>query len=186
MPSNSLRVARACCIWMLCVSMWGCDTRPRAPALSDAPVYNNRREGFRFLVPEGWVQSASAVLPDKALEGEVLLVQYRMRTSSRGASLDILCMNAEEFPDLHEYHGLPSQGVRDWKSAAAPEQLSVNGTEAQRFVYEGTLGKERMVKEVVSMRRGQRVYSFIGLFWSEDANAQEELRRAVDSVIWFQ
>ena len=169
---------------LLVLAMAGCESRPRAPALSDAPIYNNRQEGFRFLVPDGWTQSATAALPTGKLESEVLLVQYRMKTAQQGATLDVLVFDEDQPSDLKEYHQLPSQAVDDWTLTQPEEDLTVNGVKAQRLIYSGNLGEQRMIKEVVAFRRGQRVYSFIGLFWNNDAKAREQLRRAVDSIIW--
>lgn len=169
---------------LLLVACAGCESGPKAPALSNSPVYNNRQEGFRFLVPEDWLQSASAVLPREELEDEVLLVQYRMRTQRQGATLEVLCFDEKQPTDLQEYHSLPSQGVSKWTSTAPPESLTIDGVNADRFIYSGMLGNDPMTKEVVTFRRGQRVYSFVGLFWNDDPDAREQLRRAVGSVIW--
>ena len=166
------------------IALAGCHRAPSAPELRDAPVYQNNREGFRFLVPDNWTQVASGVLPRGELEGEVLLVKYRMRTEGKGALLEVLCFDEAKFSDLHEYHGEPSHGSADWKSIAAPETLDVNGVPAERFTYSTAMRGGEMLKEVVSFRREQRVYSFIGLFWASDNKAREQLRRAVGSTIW--
>jgi hypothetical protein len=171
---------------LTCGLLAGCDSRPKAPALTDSPVYQNEQEGFRFLVPDGWLQSAAATLPTGPLEGEVLLTQYRMRTAAQGASLEVLCFDEppDKPGDLHQYHAEPSHGITQWASVEEPESLEIGGTAAQRFVYSGKLANRDMIKEVVAFRRGQRVYSFIGLFWKSDENAREELRRAVASILW--
>jgi hypothetical protein len=169
----------ACLMWFS-----GCDSGPRAPALRDAPVYQNNREGFRFLVPDDWLQSASAELPEAGLEGEVILVQYKMRTPGKGAGVEILCFDENEPSDLHKYHAGPSHGVRRWRSIRPAETLTVNDAAAERFVYRAKVGDGEMEKDVVAFRRGRRVYSFIGLFWSSDDRAREQLSRAVNSTIW--
>ena len=163
----------------------GCGSgRPKAPALSDAPIYQNRREGFKFLVPDGWVQSASSVLPKGKLEGETLLVQYKIRSPEPGAYLEILCFDAPAGKDLHKYHAGESHGSRSWNSIADAEQIEVSGTKGDRFAYKATVSNKSMTKEVVVFRKGDRVYSFIGLFWSTDTKAQQQIRRAVTSTIW--
>ena len=159
-----------CLLWLS-----GCDAQPKAPSLRDSAVYQNNREGCRFLVPDGWLQSASSQFPEQELEGEVLLVQYKMRTPGMGASVEVLCFDEDQPSDLHQYHALPSHGTTQWKSVQPPEELDINGTPAQRFVYTARFGKQEMTKEVAAFRRGKRVYSFIGLFWLTDDNA----RRAV-------
>ncbi len=109
------------------LALVGCNRAPSAPELRDAPVYQNNREGFRFLVPDNWTQVASGVLPRGELEGEVLLVKYRMRTAGKGALLEVLCFDEAKYSDLHKYHGLPSHGSADWKSVDPPQTLDVNG-----------------------------------------------------------
>jgi hypothetical protein len=39
---------------------------------------------------------------------------------------------------------------------------------------------------VVCFRRHGRIYSFVGLFWSSDDKAREQIRRAIESTIWEQ
>src|SRR2546423_15656230 len=67
----------------------GCDSKPRAPALMDDPVYQNDREGFRFLVPDGWKQHARAEVPPGKSEKERLLVQYRRPAEGGEATLEV-------------------------------------------------------------------------------------------------
>ena len=176
-----------CSPWLLVSAVLiaaGCSRSPSAPALGDTPVYQNNREGFRFLVPENWTQVASGVLPRGELEGEVLLVKYRMRTAGKGALLEVLCFDAEKYPDLQKYHAEPSHGSKNWKLDEPPETMDINGTNAERLIFSTEVNKQAMVKEIVAYRREQRVYSFIGLFWASDIKAREQLRRAVDSIIW--
>ena len=181
--TNQLRVltVSGAILTMLLAS---CDSRPRAPALRDADVYQNNQEGFRFLVPDNWTQTANAILPNGSIEGEVLLVQYRMRTANQGASLEVLCFDENQPTDLQAYHAGPSHGSQVWQSAEPPQPIEVGGASAERWVYVAQVSKQKMTKEVVAFRRGPRVYSFIGLFWSTDNKAREQLRRAVGSILW--
>ena len=169
---------------VLAVLLAGCDSKPRAPVLRDSDVYQNNQEGFRFLVPDNWTQTASAVLPNGVIEGEVLLVQYRMRTAQQGASLEVLCFDEDQPTDLKTYHAGPSHGSQTWQSSEPPQPIEVGGAAAERWIYATQVSKQKMIKEVVAFRRGPRVYSFIGLFWSSDNKAREQLRRAVNSIMW--
>lgn len=162
----------------------GCESRPKAPALRDAPVFHSKQEGFRFLVPEGWKQHANGALPAGKLEGVVLFAQYRMPNSKQGAMLDLLCFSEGKYASPQEYHAGPSHGVREWKLVGSPDSLEVNGTRGDRFIFSATLGKQPMVKEAVVYQRNQRVYSFIGVFSESDNVAREELRRAMNSIVW--
>ena len=170
---------------VLTVATNGCGSgTPRAPALSNDPVYNNRREGFRFLVPDGWNQQASSVLPLGKLEGENLLVKYTIKSPEGGAYLEVICFDASVKRDLHRYHAGESHGLRRWDSKADPEEMKFEGKSGHRYIYQGQMNKRSMTKEVVVFRRGERVYSFIGLFWSDDTKGQQQIRRAVKSVKW--
>jgi hypothetical protein len=169
---------------LISLALVGCEVRPSAPSLTDAPVYQNNREGFRFLVPDNWTQRASAALPAGTLEGEVLLTQYSMKTAGAGAALEILCFESTQTDDLQAYHAGPSHGSQQWESLAPAESLDVNGTKAERFAYQARISDKDMIKEVVCFQRGSRVYNFIGLFWATDDKAREQMRRAVGSVIW--
>jgi hypothetical protein len=171
---------------LVATMMLGCDATPRAPALFDAPVFLDRQEGFRFLVPEGWTQSARANLPPGRLEGESFLVRYRMKTPEMGSTLQIICFDDSGGTDLAEYHTGPSFRVRRWEAAEPVESIDVNGKQAERFVHRAVIDGREMTKETVSFRKGDRVYSFVGLFFSSDDKAREQIRSAVGSVIWEQ
>ena len=162
----------------------GCDASPRAPALRNAPVYQNNREGFRFLVPDNWIQTASAALPSGTLEGEIVLVQYKMKTAQMGAAMEVLCFEESYQDDIAGYHQQPSHGRQNWRAIAPPESAEMKGADAQRFVYESAGDGQPMLKEAVVVQRNGRIYSFIGLFWKNDVKAREQLRRAVNSTVW--
>jgi hypothetical protein len=51
-------------------------------------------------------------------------------------------------------------------------------------VYSASVGGRQMTKEVVCFRRQGRLYSFAGLFWSTDDKGRQQIRRAVESIIW--
>jgi len=164
----------------------GCDSRPSAPLLRTSPVYRSPHEGFRFLVPEGWIQQASSILPPGELEGETFLVRYRLRTPEQGAMLQVVCCDQSLTDDLREHHAGPSYRVERWKAAAEDqgETIRINEVPAERYTYTATVNGRSMSKEVVCFQRNQRIYSFVGLFWSSDDKAREQIRRAVESTIW--
>jgi hypothetical protein len=169
---------------LLIATVIGCDSGPRAPALMDTPVFQDKQEGFRFLVPEGWTQNARANLPPGELEGESFLVRYRMKTPEMGSTLQIICFEDSGESDLSKHHAGPSFRVRNWTAVAPGESMEVNGKPAERLTYEAVIDGRKMTKEVVCFRKGNRVYSFVGLFFSSDDKAREQIRRAVGSVIW--
>jgi hypothetical protein len=162
----------------------GCTPQPAAPLLSDAPVYRSAAEGFRFLVPEGWTQTASSVLPPGKLTSEVFLARYKVRSAELGATLYIICMSDNKSLDLEQHHTEPSFRIAHWDVAQPRRTLSINKVTADRMIYKAVDGKREMTKHVTCFRRNDRVYSFVGLYWSDDEQAPQQIERAVESVIW--
>jgi hypothetical protein len=162
----------------------GCHHGPRAPALDDSPVYQNDQAGFRFLVPEGWSQSARSELPPGKLDKERLLVQYRRTASSKEATFEVSAADLGPSADLADYLAAPALGVKDWKLKPPPEDLEVSGVRGTRYNFAGRMGKEDVTREVVAFRRGERLYFFTTVFASKDTTAQEQARRAVSRLLW--
>src|SRR4051812_43417722 len=50
---TEVRGSRFAFILLASLLLGGCDGRPRAPALQSGPLYQNEREGVRFLAAEG-------------------------------------------------------------------------------------------------------------------------------------
>ena len=184
-PEITLTMRYACLLVLIAVT-FGCDSEPRAPALLDTPVFQDRQEGFRFLVPDGWTQNARANLPPGQLEGESFLVRYRMKTPEMGATLQIICFDDSGQTDLAEHYAGPAFRVRRWNAEGQSESIDVNGKTAERFVHQAVIDGRKMTKETVCFRKGNRVYSFVGLFFASDDKAREQIRRAVGSAIWEQ
>ncbi len=179
------RVLSGCCVLIFLLGIAGCSDQPAAPLLSDAPVYRSTSEGFRFLVPEGWTQTASSVLPPGDLSGEVFLVRYNVRSAEIGATLYVICMADDKTLDLERHHAEASFRMGHWDSVQARQSLQINKIPAERMVYKGVdENKKEMIKHVTCFRRHDRIYSFIGLYWSTDEQAPQQIERAVDSVIW--
>lgn len=163
----------------------GCGSpRPQAPALQDEPIYQNNREGFRFISPEGWKQLAKSDLPEGELDKERLLVRYMPTVSGRGATLEVTMADLPESTDLAKYLAGPSLGVKEWKALSAPVALDINGMPATRLAYSGRIGKVQYLKEVTVFRRRERVYFFTALVPRGDTKSREIVRRAVASTTW--
>lgn len=161
-----------------------CESRPQAPLLRDSPVYQNDREGFRFLVPEGWTQTANAMLPPGDFEDEVFLVRYRLATPTGGAMMQVLVLQEKAPLNLGDHHAGPSFGVEKWTLLEPVEKLIIGGKTAEHYRYSGKLQDSQMSKDVYGFRNSGRVYSFVGLFWSEDEFARQQIERAVKSTVW--
>ena len=159
----------------------GCDSGPRAPALSDSPVYENRQAGCRFLAPEGWHQSVNSALPAN-LDREFRLVEY----TTLGASFEVICIDdpSGEHEDQHAYHAGPSYGVQSWSSVASPEEAEVNGAPCVRLMYEAEQGGQKTVKQVAVFKRKSRYYSFVALYRAELDKVGQQVNRVVDSTVW--
>jgi hypothetical protein len=172
----------------LAASLWlaaGCGRAPQAPALENGPVFKNGREGFRFLVPEGWIQYARGEAPPGRLNRECMLVEYELHTGDRPAKLSVTCVDIpNESADLGQYvlEHPPDQG---WRYQASPRMVTINGVSARLVRVGGYLGgRELWTREVNLFRRGQRVYLFSGTFLSTDTRAQREIYRAIESILW--
>ncbi|MGL4552045.1 MAG: hypothetical protein ACRC33_12770 [Gemmataceae bacterium] len=167
------------------VAAGGCGETPRAPALRDDPVYQNEREGFRFLAPEGWRQRVRGEVQAGKVERERPLVEYRPTAASDGtAMLRVSLIDLAPSADVAAVVSAPSHSVEKWEPAGPPEEAAVGGAAGTRYAYTGRAGKGRLAKEVIAVRRGGRVYFFTALFDPKDADAREQLRRVVGSVIW--
>ena len=181
MPSNQRFTIKslACCLAI--VLAVGCAAEPQAPALRDGPVYLNDSAGFRFLVPQGWKQVANSQLPE-SIEAEFLLVRYRLSTSPRGAVFETLCLPARSDDEVAAHHAGPSHGAKEWRPLPVVAGKPAPPANARRFT--AIIGGEPLVKEVTSVARAGRVFSFLGIYSDSDPAAREEIRRAVASLQW--
>jgi hypothetical protein len=162
----------------------GCRGRPAAPILSDSHVYQNAEEGFRFLVPDGWRQSANSSLPPGPLHREPRIVRYTMTTDQPGAVFVVLCTDDSPALDVESHHAGPSFGADHWNIVEPRTQIEVRGVPAERMEYKANIEGQTLTKFVTGFRRHGRVYSFVGLFASTDATARQQVDRATHEIIW--
>src|SRR5262249_6719910 len=146
----------------------GCGTRPQAPALRNDPIYQDATEGFRFVVPEGWTQQAAAKLPPGKVDKERLLTGYLCPSEGEPATFDVSRIDLPPDTDLGTYLAQPSYGVSTWQTTEPTQEITVHGMPAQRWAFVGRLGKVDWTREVVTFRRGERVYLFSGMFPKAD------------------
>jgi hypothetical protein len=182
--SSPIRVCRAILWAGWALQMLGCQARPHAPALGDEPVYQNTREGIRFLAPEEWTLRAKAEIPPGKADKERLLVAYARRGADKGATLEVTLADLAPATDLAVYQGSHSFGAEKWRSAAPAETLQINGIPAVRLAFAVRSGKEELTREVVAIRRSERVYFFTGIFPTGDSKARDQVRRAIASAQW--
>jgi hypothetical protein len=168
--------------WVLLLS--SCHSRPRAPVLRNDPVYQNEREGFRFLVPEGWMQSSRTEIPPGKVERERPLVDYHSTTGPGTASFRVSLIDLPESADVADLLATPSMGVKKWTQTAAAEDVTVGGIPGVRYHFSGDRGNEHLAREVISVRRGERLYFFQAMYPAKGSQMPDQFRRVVDSVIW--
>jgi hypothetical protein len=178
------RLAPICIPALLAVLLLGgCRGRPKAPALTDEGVFQSD-EGFRFVVPEGWIMAARGNVPPGTLDKERLLVQYRRAQGADQATLEVSAADLSQDTDLTAYQSGPSFSAKSWKPCSQPEPLNIGGVDGSRSRYSGSINGYALDKEVTAFRRGGRVYFFTLLFSPKDATAPEQAHRAIDQLVW--
>jgi hypothetical protein len=168
---------------LLVAVLLGCQPKPKAPALIDEPVYQSD-EGFRFLVPEGWIMGSRANVPPGPLESERPLVQYRRTSGDDFATLEVSAMDLPENTDMVKYLSTASFSARQWTQTGRPESMEAGGAQGTRYRFSAPVKGGQLTKEVTVFRRGGRVYFFTVLFSPKDAGAAEQVRRALGSLAW--
>jgi hypothetical protein len=162
----------------------GCNSQPKAPALEDGPVFYDRQQGIRFLVPPRWTQSVHAVVPPGRLDAERIIVEYKLPTA-KAASFEVSCVDLDKGAKLDDYVAAHVPGAANWKLTKPGQPCQINGVDAERMTL---IGYPRLpdpfTREVVAFRRADRVYFFTGIFASSDKRAAEQIHQAVESVIW--
>ncbi|HTU88491.1 MAG TPA: hypothetical protein VMF69_00190 [Gemmataceae bacterium] len=161
----------------------GCQPKPKAPALIDEPIYQSD-EGFRFLVPDGWIMAARANVPPGPVNKERRLVQYRRSSGDFNAILEVSLMDLPEDTDLTAYLSRPSFSARHWEPSGQAESMEAGGVHGTRFRFSASIEGRKLAKEVTAFRRGGRVYFFTLLCPPKDAAAQEQSRRLIGGLVW--
>ena len=95
-------------------------------------------------------------------------------------TLEVSCADLLEATNLAEYLAGPSHSIKTWKPVGQPEALQVSNHEAKRFTFR----TGDMMKEIVTCRRGERVFFFYGLYSAKDPKSRDQLRQCVGSVVW--
>ncbi|MFO0841896.1 MAG: hypothetical protein U0797_05775 [Gemmataceae bacterium] len=162
----------------------GCEPRPRAPALTNDPVFVSEQEGFRFLAPDDWSQGVRGDIPPGKADKERPLVEFSRMSGGPPASLRVSLADLPPSTDLAAYLAGPSFSAERWAPTEAAVDAPVGSASGVRYAFKARVGKGEMVKEVVAVRRGERVYFFTALYTPKDTEVREQLRRVVGSVVW--
>lgn len=165
----------------LALAPLGCETRPRAPALTTEAVYENDVAGVRFVVPEGWVAAGKSALPSGSFDRPIQLVSYTS-TASR-AGLDLYAVDLPPGQDLPTYLDRHAIGSDKWTAKGPGQAETIHGTAATRYTH--TAGKKgERTRELTAFARGNRTYVFVLTYPTTDGSARDIGRRAVETATW--
>ncbi|MFO0841325.1 MAG: hypothetical protein U0797_02855 [Gemmataceae bacterium] len=170
---------------LVVAGLTGCRSRPRAPALDNSPVYVNRQEGFRFLVPEGWVQQSKAEIPPgyRLDDSERTVVLYRAFKPTP-ASMDVSCRDIPEDVDIGAFLAKRKRSGVGWSRAAPPESVEYGGRKGTRYFLKGSPGGLPTRCEAVVFRRGGRVYFFGGFYPAGETIRRAQIRQFLEDLTW--
>jgi hypothetical protein len=157
---------------------------PRAPVLDKEVVYQNKQESFRFLPPDGWQQWGRTEVPPGPLTQERSLVEYRRIHSDQPATLQVSMADIPSTTELKDCIESHSVAKEFWKKVGDAEKFELAGLPAVRTAFEAQIGPSRVMREVVAVRHGERVYFFSGVFPADDKQARAQVRKAVESATW--
>jgi hypothetical protein len=161
----------------------GCRGQPRPPVLQQRKdVYRNKREGFRFQPPPGWNQQALESSSGGDRTRDCLLVKYK-RLENKAAFFYVWVVDVPPGTDLATYLAQRPPD-KNWKPLGQREAAEVDQLPAIREYFSGSWDKEKVLREVIAVQRGTRVYRFIGDFPPGDDQAWTQVREAVSSVVW--
>jgi len=124
------------------------------------------------------------MLPPGKLDGEIFLVRYNLTTSEMGATFQVVCLDDKDSLNLEAHHTESSFRVVKWDISEGRQPITINGVPAERMVYTAQADNRATTKIVTCFRKNGRVYSLIGVFWSNDENAKQQIERAIGDIIW--
>lgn len=159
----------------------GCGEKPKAPPLSNEAVYQNDKIGLRFLTPEGWSVTTRSDLP-AALTRPVTVVAYVVKHGKQVADLEVTAADLPADADLGAFLAEYRVGAQKWVARKGPDDVTVNGAAAKRFLFAAGKGKDETLREVTAFRRGGRVFFFLATFPATDPDRRDQARKSVDSV----
>jgi hypothetical protein len=150
-------------------------------------VYHDAREGFQFAPPAAWSQHARAQYPPGRQEKERILVKYKRLDEEGPAFWRASMIDLAETVSPSTYLRDRPPGPEDWRPASGTETVTVDGVPGEKVTFTGIWEegeKQVVVKEVVAVRRNDRVYFFTGIYPASDKTARSLIRQAVASVAW--
>ena len=146
-------------------------------------VYRDDIEGFSFRPPEGWLQQSRARVPKADRGQERLLIKYKRST---GNQLGVFQVSAVDLPADTNVTAYLDQsfGKNDKRTSTKPDLVQIGGLPGTRETFISKWDRETVVKEVVFVRRGPRVYFFTSVVAPSDKPTREAMRKILESIEW--
>ncbi|MCS7044978.1 MAG: hypothetical protein NZO58_01350 [Gemmataceae bacterium] len=140
--------------------------------------------GLRFTPPPKWsMQLTSNEDPEHPLKERIVVKFKRIVAKAPAAWLRVTIVttdNADEPIAETVKNRSPGKG---WKSVGPPENLTISGLPAAKMTYHGDYSGARSIRELIGVRRGNRVFYFMITYQVADRAAQEEARQALQTVL---
>ena len=162
----------------------GCSDRPKAPPITNDPVFQNDKIGLRFLAPEGWPMVARADPPPGRLSRPVVIVSYAQAKGEKPAEFELMAADLPDDADLVQFLADHRIGKDKWDVKPAAEPVKVNGVAGTRYTMTRGSGKNEYRREATAFRRNERVYFFIVTFGAADPEHRDHARRSIESISW--
>ena len=177
-----MSIARAAVV-LVAVAAAGCTERPKAPPLTNEAVYQNDKIGLRFLAPEGWAITARSDLPS-SIPRPLTVVSYAATHGGKTADLEVTAADLPDGTDLGAFLAGNQVGAQRWAMKSGPDDVTVNGAAARRFLLTVGKGRAEVQREATAFRRGGRVYFFLASFPASDPDRRDQARKSVESITW--
>jgi hypothetical protein len=161
-----------------------CSDTPRAPTLSNSPVYQNDNEGFRFLIADEWKMSSRGEVPPGKVDVQRVLVQYQRQFPSKPATIEVSRIDSKSLPELEAMLREISHGIPSWQPNDNSKPLEVSGVGGTQLLFRGQTGKATMTKQVVIVPRGEKNYLFTAIYREGDESARNHFQNLLASVVW--
>jgi hypothetical protein len=171
-------------ILAILLNLAGCLGRSRPPVLQQGKaVYRNTTEGFRLAPPQGWLQQGRGE-PNRADRAhECQLVKYQRVHEAKAAFFQVWVVEAPADTDLAAYLAKRPPD-KNHRRVGKTEMIEVDHLPAAREVLADNYGQDKVLREIVAVQRGTRIYLFVGVYPVGDEAAQNQIHDAVASVVW--
>ena len=97
--------------------------------------------------------------------------------NSRDSAVDLEpSANIGEYLEAHNLH------KREYRTMEIEKGVAIGAAATDRFSFSNS--GQGFAKEVLPIRRGNRVFLFTGFFLKDDYQGRESFRQAVASLVW--